>query len=470
MSFNILPAEIVLLILDYIDSTTILKHFCLLSKKFGAIAQPLLYREIVVSAEDTPLSLLLLCRTITTCPLIAAQVRLLDIDTEKTGLLVSPENAANAAKQRGFARSDLRLLKARAQTLGLNSQEAFDSRFWVTESITLPVLLISCLPNLRELFITLDPAGLPLLTRLAEGRTPDNTKQSLACLDSFKILHLGCFPGLGGAEIDIADITVLLTLLRLSKIQISNCISPSIYQLCPVAPPGEASGVPLRSLSVSTVSLWHNSICEARIGTLVKSCKEITSFYCGQIDSQAEQLSPQQLYALLFCQRSSLRVLQLSFQNYSYLLSATPTFSTSQCGSLREFAHLEYLTIDQLYLGDAPDLPSSLIHLGIQNCQTPIAESLRHIAKLGLTDHFPTLKSVFLQTDNLYPGGMLNLPRRGATDILFKEAYWELQECFTGTGIDLRLESDLLGTTARGYAAAYEFGWPGDFWPFIYLL
>jgi hypothetical protein len=72
MSLNSVPTEIVLLILDCIDTVAILRNFYLNSRKFRGIAQPLIYREIILSAEYTPQSLLLLCRTIITCPRIAA--------------------------------------------------------------------------------------------------------------------------------------------------------------------------------------------------------------------------------------------------------------------------------------------------------------------------------------------------------------------------------------------------------------
>ncbi|KAL4929518.1 uncharacterized protein BDV17DRAFT_56866 [Aspergillus undulatus] len=53
---------------------------------------------------------------------------------------------------------------------------------------------------------------------------------------------------------------------------------------------------------------------------------------------------------------------------------------------------------------------------------------------------------------------MLNLPRRGATDILFQEACQKLLRIFDKTGIALRLEDDLLDKTVQGYAAWYEHG------------
>jgi hypothetical protein len=143
--------------------------------------------------------------------------------------------------------------------------------------------------------------------------------------------------------------------------------------------------------------------------------------------------------------------------------------SAFQCGSLKEFASLEFLTIDQLYLANAPELPSTLAYLAIQNCPTPIAGLLTHIGKLALTGYFPNLKTVSLRSDITCPGGMLGLPRRDATDVLFDEACQTLRDKFKGAKIKLCLESDLLGSTVREYATMFEYGQPGVYWPFIYL-
>ncbi|KAJ0418660.1 hypothetical protein BJY00DRAFT_287502 [Aspergillus carlsbadensis] len=471
MSFTSLPAEIVLLILDCIDSAETLRTFCLVSARFRAIAQPLLYREITLGSEDLPLSLLLLCRTITSSPLIAAQVRSLDIDTEQSSGL----DTTKFTDRRGLSENDTRLLRVEAGKLDIDTIELLNSRSWATDSIILPLLLISRFPNLRELFISLDPAGLSLLTSLAQARSADNTRQSLACLGSFRTLHLGCLRDLHGNGIDIRDITLLLSFLRLSKIQISNYdsnttpISNGIDSFIPVE---AAANVPLGSLSVSTISLDRSSINTADMGTLVNSCKALDNLYYGQYDSQAIQLTPEQVYSQLLSQRSTLRVLQLSYEDDSEEPGTPPRppFTPPQFGSLREFTHLESLTIDQIYLNAAPEFPPSLTRLSIQNCQTPIAGFLTYLATLAATGLLPNLENIFLHSDTIYPGRMLDLPRRGATDVIFHEACRGLRGIFKGTGITLRLNKDLLEVTVRGYADAFEFGLPGVFWPFIRML
>ncbi|KAL2793723.1 hypothetical protein BJX66DRAFT_305518 [Aspergillus keveii] len=465
MSFTSLPAEIVLLILDYVNSPATIRDFCLLSAKFRAIAQPLLYREITLNPEDLPLSPLLLCRTITISPLIASQVRSLEIDTEQSSDL----NATEFTERRELSKHDTRLLKCEAQKLNLNSIKLFNSTFWATDSIILPLLLISRFPNLRELVINLDPAGLALLTSLAQARNADNTRQSLACLGSFRTLHLGCFRDLNGNGIEIENITLLLSFLRLSKIQISNYDSIP-HDSIPYPTIDAAPDVLLGSLSVSTISLDRSSISTADMGTLVNSCKELDSLYYGQCDSQAIQLNPEQLYSQLLFQRDSLRVLQLSYEADSLGTGPSPAFTPPHFGSLLGLDHLESLTIDQIYLDAAPEFPPSLTRLSIQNCQTPIAGLLIYLANLASTGLFPNLKNVFLHSDDIYPGRMLDLPRRGATDVLFYEACRMLLGIFKGTEVTLRLNKDLLGITDRGYADAFEFGLPGVFWPFVYML
>ncbi|CEL10243.1 hypothetical protein ASPCAL13365 [Aspergillus calidoustus] len=452
MSLTTLPAEILLLILDCIDLPETLRNFCLLSARFRAIAQPLLYREITLAPEDLSLSLLLLCRTITTCPLIASQVRSLDIDTEQPIDLDETERP----ERRGLSKHDTRFLKCEAQKLNIGSIELFDSVSWATDSIILSLLLISRSPNLRELFINLDPAGLSLLTSLAQARTADN---------------LSCFRDLHGNGIDIRNITLLLSFLHLSKIQISHYDSTcGLDETDACNPVQTAPDVPLGSLSVSAISLHRSSINTSDMGTLVNSCKELDSLYYGQCNSQAIHLNPEQLHSQLLFQRDSLRVLQLSYEDDSLGTGPSPAFTPPHFGSLLGLDHLESLTIDQIYLNAAPEFPPSLTRLSIQNCQTPIGGLMIYLANLASTGRFPNLKNVFLHSDDIYPGRMLDLPRRGATDVLFHEACRGLLGIFNGTNVTLRLNKDLLRGTVRGYADAFEFGLPGVYWPFVYML
>ncbi|GLA56004.1 hypothetical protein AnigIFM63604_003493, partial [Aspergillus niger] len=224
---------------------------------------------------------------------------------------------------------------------------------------------------------------------------------------------------------------------------------------------------PLRLLPISTVSLSGSFIEVTDIDALIGLCRKLAAFYYCQYGSQSiEPLSPQRLYSLLFCQRNSLRVLQVSLYD---LIGSSPIFSDLQFGSLKDFVGLEYLILDQVYFNCTPQLPPSLKHLTIRECRSPVAPSLVSIAECVLNGQLPNLQIICLHSDGIFPGKMLNLPQRGATDILFNEACRKLLDIFDGTGITLRFENDLLDKTVQGYGAAYEYGQPGLYWPFIYL-
>ncbi|RDH26657.1 hypothetical protein BDQ94DRAFT_131686 [Aspergillus welwitschiae] len=462
MELSDLPPEIILIILDYLETTAALKDICLVSKKFCAIAQPLLYHEIILGPEDVLLSILLLCRTVTTCPHIAAHVQQLDIDTDNPGfLLAEGENNSNAVNQDKLPVADIHLLEKEAQNINLSDIDA--SRFGteIGDSVIFSMLIISRTQNLRSLVITLDPQGLSLLIGLAQGRM--NAHTSLPCRNSLERLHLRCRKGRYNDRMNMNNIARLLSLLPLREIQISEYCSGG--QASPKT--DDADVTPLSSVSASSLSLCGSSIEETDIDALVGLCKNLTAFYCGQCGSHNHQLSPQRLYSLLFCRRDSLRVLQLSFGDP---FANPPIFRDSQFGgSLKQFVVLEYLILDQVYLSTTPEFPSSLKHLAIRECRSPIAQLLAHIAECVLNGQLPNLQYISLHSNITHPGRMINLPQRGATDILFNKACQNLQNILDGTEITLQLEKNLLDKTVQGYRAAYEFGQPGVFWPFIFL-
>lgn len=462
MELGDLPPEIILMILDFIKITAALKDICLVSKEFCAIAQPLLYHEIILGPEDALLSILLLCRTVTTCPLIAAHVQQLDIDTDNTGFpLAEGKNNSKAVSQDKLPIADIHLLEKEAQNLNLGIINASLLGTEIGDSLIFSMLIISRTQKLRSLVITLDPQGLFLLIGLAQGRM--NAHTSLPCRDSLEKLHLRCRKGRCNDRMNMNSIARLLSLLPLREIQISDYCSggQALYKT------DDVDVTPLRSLSASTVSLSGSSIEETDIDVLIGLCKNLTAFYYGQCGSHNYQLSPQRLYSLLSCQRDSLRVLQLSFGDPFAIF---PTFRDYQSGgSLKQFVVLEYLILDQVYLNRTPELPSSLKHLAIRECRSPIAQSLAYIAESVLNGQLPNLQCISLHSDITYPGRMFNLPQRRATDISFNKTCQNLRNILNGTGVTPQLEKDLLDKTVQGYGAAYEFGQPGVFSPFIYL-
>jgi hypothetical protein len=125
--------------------------------------------------------------------------------------------------------------------------------------------------------------------------------------------------------------------------------------------------------------------------------------------------------------------------------------------------------VDQLFLGILPQLPCLLEHLAILHCRVAVLQTLVFLASQAKQGLLPAMNLVSLHSDICYPGQMLGLPARGATDILFEIACQDLQRLFEGTGITLRIESNLLEKTVQGYDFEYNYGTPGAFWPFIHL-
>lgn len=138
-------------------------------------------------------------------------------------------------------------------------------------------------------------------------------------------------------------------------------------------------------------------------------------------------------------------------------------------GSFLCFSKLEALDVDQVFLDVLPDLPPSLKTFGLRHYYTPIYHTISYLAQKVDLGAISLLKEVYLSMDVLAPGKLLDLPSRGATDILFYEAYNYLEPFFAGTDVFLRFENDLLAHMVHDYSFAFEFDRSGQFWLLIYL-
>ncbi|KAI9372923.1 hypothetical protein BJX61DRAFT_410325 [Aspergillus egyptiacus] len=483
MPFGSLPPEIVLIILESTDDITVLRDFCLVSKRFRPLAQRLLYREITLNPLDLSLSLFLLLRTFTCCPLLAAEVQYLDIDTDTGSAAVADQKSiADAGTRFGLSGADTGLLTQDAQELIHSIQPPISTGIWTDDASVLPALLLSRTPNLKHLVISMDQRSLAILVALATPvQRNGNSRHTtlLSCIDSLECLYLDCVQDSHGSEIQISDIALLLSLLQqLKELRISNCTGYNNNTQIISNPTYPLTTIDLlpNTLPLSTLSFRESHVDPADIATLVASCKELASFYCAV----CEPIFLQIYYSLLSCQRRSLKDLRLSCESDSDSASGPVTPEPEpelepapkvpvHHGSLQEFTSMEFLSLDQALLGENPLLPTSLRHLAIRNCQRPILPTLAFLAALAMDGQLPELGMISLHTDISYPGGMLDLPRRGATDLLFDEACSGLRRCLLGTGILLRFDSNLLDKTVEGYDFAHRFGADGVVWPFIYL-
>jgi len=294
-----------------------------------------------------------------------------------------------------------------------------------------------------------------------------NNKPSPSPLEGLRLLHLVDTNGgrTNGTKLSLTDIMPLLSLPQLDKIHVDNCCGhiPGIssYLLPERAPPG--------TFNFSEISFRNSCVDAISIHTLIAACKSLQCFDYFACASPFNQFNPRELRSALNYQQSSLKRLNISFYNNLEVSANVQIWGNMSYGSFLGFSNLEALDVDQVFSDVLPDLPPSLKTFGLRNCYAPVYHTISYLAlkvDLGAT---PLLKEVYLSTDVLAPGKMLDLPSRGATDVLFYEACNCLENLFAGTDVSLSFESDLLAHMVHDYSFAFEFDRSGQFWPLIYL-
>lgn len=468
-NLNNLPVEITLIILEGAEDNAVLLDVCLVSRRLCAIAQPHLFRDITLGPRYIISSLLLLLRTIVSCSDLAAQVLFLEIDDAADSDEESePENLATfsqAMKQypvlHSLSGAEFDIITEEVKNLNIPRQDAAPSILQGINTNILSALLISFTPNLYRLSIAVDYLGLDSLLALAR-KLGDGVARPFG-LGSLRSLHLECLGNSHGSEITFRDVAPLLPLLHLREFQLSGCAGYSWEE----AAQSRLSGALDKSLSLSTISVLQSDVDAASMKMLCRSCKRLTAFHYDECDIGNEQLSHQQLHSSLHSQRHNLVNLRvdLSRNNHSGAIIST----NAQNGSFLEYNNAKFMGLDQIFLGILPQLPSSLEHLAIQYCRVPVLQTLTFVASQANQGLLPAMNLISLHSDICYPGRMLGLPARGATDVLFEIACQGLQKLFKGTGIILRVESNLLEKTVQGYDFEYNCGTPGVLWPFIHL-
>jgi hypothetical protein len=467
-NFNSLPVEIVLMILDCFEDRLMLLSISLVSKRLCTMTQPRLFREITLSSSIIP-PLLLLLRTVISCPDLAAHVLSLEIDDAADSDEESkPDILANLSQARkqhtvllDFSVEEVAVITEEVRNLNISCQDAAPSILEMSNAGILSTLLISFTPNLYHLSIAVDHCHLDLLLNLAK-RLDDGVLRPLS-LGSLRSLHLKCLEESHSSEVTFRDVALLLPLLHLTELQLSGCAGYSWEE----AALSTLSHALDKSLSLSSISVLKSDLDEASMKMLCRSCKRLAAFHYDECDMGNKQLSQQQLHSSLHSQRHNLENLQVGLSRTDHSDAVIPT--NTQNGSFLEYINAKFMGLDQLFLGILPQLPPSLEHLVIQYCRAPVLQTLTYVASQASQGHLPAMNLISLHSDICYPGRMLGLPARGATDVLFKIACQDLQKLFQGTGITLRVERNLLEKTVQGYDFEYNYGAPGAFWPFIHL-
>lgn len=483
-----LPLELVVYIIQSVEDDKDLGALCTVSKTISAIAQPFLYREIDLEDCDGvhgTLSLFLLTRTITNSPVIAGWIHCLRIDAVATcgcdSFSLEPYGQIlptwNPDGKYGSNKIEIENF--------VNAVGSFVEKYDVSEFLSesnsklniLAGLLVSCTSNLTKLTIRVNRNDLALLSALGQQSSIGHSSLSkieTLCLRS----SIEATPK---DELSFDSITSLLTLLpRLNTIWISGCLgrnnSLSNNKLDAVRSKQLHMGYRIapQRLPITHLSFTKSCLTASNLHVLLSACKDLKVFsftnrHKSQQKHRSPQFSPLDLYSALDCQTSTLEDLRVTLETDSI----AQAFDWDGCtyGSFKKCTRLRFLEVDERFLGFPPaGLPDSLEYLVIQNCQSSIFGLLSYLASLVLSGkELTSLKTISIHAHDLFPGGMLGLPLKGATDLLFFEAQQDLLGLFLGTEVALHFESGLLERTSLGYKAASEVGYLGDYGPFVYV-
>jgi hypothetical protein len=467
-NLNSLPFEVILMILDCFEDKLMLLSISVASKRLCSIAQPRLFRETTLDSSTLP-SLLLLLRTVVLRPHLAAHVLSLEIDdavdsdeeSEPDWLAKFSQARKQHTIRLDFSGAEFAAITEEVRNLKLLCQDAAPSILETTDAGILSTLLISFTPNLYHLSIAVDHRHFKLLLNLA-NRLGDGVSRPLG-IGRLRSLHLECLEDSHGSEVTFRDVALLLPLLQLTEFQLCGCAA---YSWEEAAQPRLSCALD-KVLSLSTISVTHSDLDAASMKMLCRSCKRLTAFHYDECDMGNEELSHQQLHSALYSQRQNLVNLRVGLSRNDHCGVVVST--DAQNGSFQEYINAKFMGVDQLFLGILPQLPCSLEHLAIQYCRVPVLQTLAFVASQANQGLLPAMNLISLHSDICYPGRMLGLPARGATDILFEIACQDLQKLFEGTGITLRIESNLLEKTVQGYDFAHNYGTAGAFLPFIHL-
>lgn len=476
--FSSLPPELVICIIQSAEESTDLRALCTVSKAISAIAQPLLYYEIDLEYCDTvqgALSLFLLTRTITNSQQIAGWIQCLRIDAVTTCgsdyFFLEPYGQIPRWNSEGKYtpyEDEIKNFSIAVDRL----EENYDISEFLTASNSKPnvllALLVSCTTNLTDLTIHVNRNNLGLLSALGQ-----QSAAGYSCLSKIESLCLkGSAKTTPKDAMNFASVTPLLLLLpRLSRVWISDCFGAPKNRLDDIRSKRSAKLLLPLTLPITHLSFTKSCLTATNLQALISACKDLNVFsFTNRCKShpQDQQFSPVELYSALDCQKSNLQDLRVCLETDS--IAQTFDWDGSTYGSFKECTRLKFLELDERFLGLPPaGFPDSLEYLVIQNCQSSIFDLLSYLAALVLTGtELTSLRTISVYAHILFPGGMLGLPLKGATDLMFNKAQQDLVALFLGTDITLRFESGLLEKTYLGYEVASKHGYIGDYGPFVY--
>ncbi|KAJ5706633.1 hypothetical protein N7488_006434 [Penicillium malachiteum] len=353
---------------------------CLVSQKFRAIAQPLLFRLFEDDNMDELKKSISFAGTLCRRPDLAKHVQLI------TMLPLAPLEPGGSLKPND---KDLIVLKKAIKKLQLGpNEEAWQKTLALGELSVFAALISSMTPNLRYLTLA---GGIIFTVPFSHlfSRDPSYLSQ----LTELDINGNELFGGY-----NIAAYEQLLTRPKLAK---------ASFQYGDLWEDKFPQSWKTGALAVEDLEFGHCRLDGGSIKKLMKACKKLKYFTFSSLtfdprkardpnpipDSQFT--APQVLEAALL-HKESLEQLQVEFERFPWDLD-NPVEYVSSCvkfGSFRPFKVLECIVVPHAYLSEHPQFPASLKNLNITDCNTSVRTLVKNLIvdiKGGL---YPNLKSI----------------------------------------------------------------------------
>lgn len=454
LSLESLPVELILMIIQSVEDPSALNNLCKASKRLSAMAQPLLYCSIDLTyANEFNIAHSLLCLNRTTIdhPHIGSLIQRLDIDAVGAYHGIKAKLLQICGDDKKKIRGAFTRL---VETHGI--AETPGAMLWRPSSLS--TLLISSAARLKELHIHVNQRSLALLVALGQ-----KVNEGYSRLSEVRSLSLICAGTTQKEQIEFADIAPLFLLPRLSSISISGCsggdrFSKSQLNICNLLP---------RTISVTLISITQSCVDAPNLDKLIHACKNLKVFAFSDRRKGKQQFGPTDLCSTLECQKNSLEDVRVSFETED--MTQMLDWDGCSYGSFEEYTCISFLELDGRFLTSSSIFPASLEYIVVQNCQSSVFGLLSLLAMLVKRRDLPFLRTVSIHANFYFPGGMLGLPLKGASDVAFRRSREQLVGLFQETDVLLLLESDLLDQTIMGYQFACEYGPAGYYGPFTCL-
>lgn len=445
-----LPTELLLVILSFfhpVEDRELLLSLCKVSRKTCNTVQPVIFRCFDTGRrcircnpdngrnggrEECQLEPLIpFARTIIARPDLGLRVQKLmirDHDCTSESILQWPD---------GLMADTIRHLTAAVQKLGVNSKSRWLSA--ITGCVFGPfmTMLISQIPNVKELSIVLDwkrvQSFLDLSRRLLRG----SFEPYLANLTT---LDINCHDG---ETIEVQTILPILNLPRLQEVSVAYCIGSSEIEWPHEIGPGD--------LKISAITLSPASLDGECLSRLIEACACLKRFTYVAMDRKGmDSVEPPDIQPALSPQRDTLEELRIKYR---------PTWNTTiidpnmrpRYGSFRDFTNLKHLDMEQALMMRVDGLPCSLEVLTIRQADYPIFDMMADLVSANRSDLL-SLQEVIITPYTLAPYAMVGLHRfRGADYFASNEGFWtalfrscqRLENIFEGTGIRLVIDCDV---------------------------